>query len=115
MTTNEAHIGWNREGDMCRVWVVQDEEQGAEPLTGWHDKGRRPLSPEVNDHFMGRQRFDGAIGMLRGIGSYVVLNALSPVGPIAMQQSWESILGAVDRLKLPSRGRPPALAALPLK
>ena len=43
MATNEAHIGWNREGDMCRVWVVQDEEQGAEPLTGWHGNARAAI------------------------------------------------------------------------
>lgn len=43
MSTNEAHIGWNREGEVCRVWAVQDEEKGAEPLTGWHNSARAAI------------------------------------------------------------------------
>lgn len=65
-------------------------------------KGRRPLTPEIYDQFLGRQRFDGAIGMLRGVGAYIGLNASSPVDAVALQHSWEVILGAAQQLKLPA-------------
>lgn len=37
MSTHEAWIGWNREGDMCRVWVRSDDEDDhtPEPVCGW--------------------------------------------------------------------------------
>lgn len=71
-------------------------------------KGRRPLTPEVNDQFLGRQRFDGVVGMLRGVASYVGLNASSPVDAFALQHSWEAILDAAQQLKLPAPAPGPA-------
>lgn len=65
-------------------------------------KGRRPLTPLVSDQFLGRQRFDGAIAMLRGVGAYVGLNASGPVDPVSLQHSWEVILDAAQQLKLPA-------------
>lgn len=37
MSTYEARIGWNREGDMCRVWVREDEDDTGNfvPVCGW--------------------------------------------------------------------------------
>jgi hypothetical protein len=36
MSTHEARIGWNREGEACRVWVQADEEDDhPTPVCGW--------------------------------------------------------------------------------
>jgi len=40
MASRSAHIGWDRDGDFCRVWAIEDEEIGQAPITGWHDSAR---------------------------------------------------------------------------
>lgn len=35
MSTYEARIGWTREGDMCRVWVREDDTGNFLPVCGW--------------------------------------------------------------------------------
>lgn len=35
MSAYEARIGWNREGDMCRVWVREDDTGDFVPVSGW--------------------------------------------------------------------------------
>lgn len=38
MSEHEARIGWNREGDACRVWVRTDNDELAAwlPVCGWN-------------------------------------------------------------------------------
>ncbi len=37
MSQREARVGWNREGDLCRVWVRNDDEDDMrfDPVCGW--------------------------------------------------------------------------------
>lgn len=36
-----------------------------------NEKGRRPLVPLVDDHFMGRQRYEGGRALMRGLCAYL--------------------------------------------
>jgi len=57
-------------------------------------KGRRPLSPMVDDTFLGRQKFEGARSMLRGMVNYLVDNASSPVALADMKSAWAGAMAA---------------------
>ena len=61
-------------------------------------KGRRPLSPQVNDEFLGRSRFEGARSMLRGLTAYLVENAIRPVALADMRAGWAGVMGAPLRI-----------------
>lgn len=61
-------------------------------------KGRRPLSPQVNDAFMGRHRCLGARHMLRELTSYVVDNATHPIELSDLRKAWAAVMGAPLRL-----------------
>jgi len=56
--------------------------------------GRRPLSPQVEDTFLGRERCPGARAMLRGLASYLADNALRPVAIADMRAAWASVMSA---------------------
>jgi hypothetical protein len=60
-------------------------------------KGRRPLSPQVNDEFLGRSRYEGARSMLRGLTAYLVENAVRPVALADMRAGWATVMGAPTR------------------
>ena len=56
--------------------------------------GRRPLSPQLHDVFLGRQRFNGARSMLRGLTAYVALNATGPVKLADVRRAWGWVMEA---------------------
>lgn len=55
-------------------------------------KGKRPLTPLVDDIFIGRQRFEGARSMLRGMTNYLADNASSPVALSDMRAAWAGVM-----------------------
>lgn len=57
-------------------------------------KGRRPLSPQVDDIFLGRQSFLGARHMLRGLTAYIADNATTPVRLADVREAWAAVMGA---------------------
>lgn len=61
-------------------------------------KGCRPLSPQVNDLFLGRQRFEGARSMLRHMTAYLVDNAASPASLPDMRSAWAAVMGSPLRI-----------------
>lgn len=63
-------------------------------------KGRRPLSPQINDVFLGRQRCLGARHMLREMTAYIADNSVAPVRLADVRQAWAAIMGAPLRLTL---------------
>lgn len=64
-------------------------------------KGRRPLVPLVDDTFLGRQKYEGARSMLRGMCSYLVDNALHPVALADIRSAWRALMQAPARLERP--------------
>lgn len=61
-------------------------------------KGRRPLSPQVNDVFLGRQRCLGARHMLREMTAYIADNSVNPVLLADVRQAWAAVMGAPLRI-----------------
>jgi hypothetical protein len=61
-------------------------------------KGRRPLSPQVDDLFLGRTKFEGARGMMRGLTTYLSDNALNPVAISDMRAAWAGVMGAPTQI-----------------
>jgi hypothetical protein len=57
-------------------------------------RGRIPLSPQVNDQYLGRDRFEGARSMLRGLTSYIADNAINPVALSDLRAGWAGIMSA---------------------
>lgn len=55
-------------------------------------RGRRPLTPTVQDHFLGRRSFQGARAMLRGLTSYVADNSAVPVSLSEVRRAWATVL-----------------------
>lgn len=72
--------------------------------------GRRPLSPEVSDHFLGRTRPPGARAMLRCLIDYLADNALHPVALADARAAWAAVvleplrIGALPRAPTSSSG-----------
>lgn len=62
-------------------------------------KGRRPLSPQIDDVFMGRRSFEGARSMLRNLTAYLADNAMQPVALSDMRAGWASVMAAPLRLQ----------------
>jgi hypothetical protein len=61
-------------------------------------KGRRPLSPQVDDIFLGRQTCLGARHMLRAMTAYIADNATTPVRLEDVRQAWAAVMVAPLRL-----------------
>ncbi|WP_298705931.1 hypothetical protein [uncultured Variovorax sp.] len=53
--------------------------------------GRRPLSPQIDDIFLGRSRFSGPDEMLLGLTQLLVDNALSRVDEVELQRAWSGL------------------------
>lgn len=64
-------------------------------------KGRRPLSPQIDDLFLGRQRCLGARHLLREMTAYIAENSAPPVRLADVRQAWAAVMGAP--LKLTTR------------
>lgn len=50
------------------------------------------LSPQIDDAFLGRMKFEGARSMLRGMTQYLVDNATNPVQLADMRAAWAPML-----------------------
>ncbi len=57
-------------------------------------KGRRPLSPMIDDTFLGRQKFEGARSMLRGMTNYLADNATGTIALSDLRSAWAGIMSA---------------------
>jgi len=53
----------------------------------------------VDDHFLGRQRFEGARSMMRGLCLYLTDNALDEVALADMRTAWAAVMQAPARLE----------------
>jgi hypothetical protein len=62
-------------------------------------KGRVPLSPQIDDEYLGRQRFEGARAMLRSLTSYIADNAVHPVSLSDVRAGWGTIMDAPLRIE----------------
>lgn len=65
-----------------------------------HEKGCRPMVPLIDDHFMGRRRYEGARALLRGLCAYFTDNALHPILLSDMRVAWAAIMQKPIRLQL---------------
>jgi hypothetical protein len=59
---------------------------------------KEPLAPLVDDHFLGRQRFEDASSMMRGLCAYLTDNALHPVALADMRAAWAALMQAPAHL-----------------
>lgn len=57
-------------------------------------KGRRPLSPQINDVFLGRQHCLGARHMLREVTAYIADNSIAPMSLSDVRKAWAAVMGA---------------------
>ena len=57
-------------------------------------RGCRPLSPQVTDTFLGRQKFSGPRQMLRVMTNYLTDNSARPVALSDMRSAWASAMAA---------------------
>lgn len=57
-------------------------------------KGRRPLSPQIDDLFLGRHHCLGARHMLREMTTYIANNAITPVRLIDVRRAWAAVMTA---------------------
>ena len=57
-------------------------------------RGCRPLSPQVTDTFLGRQKFVGARQMLRVMTNYLTDNSVHPVALSDMRSAWALAMSA---------------------
>jgi hypothetical protein len=62
-------------------------------------KGRQPLSPQIDDSFLGRDTYIGARAMLRNLTAYLADNALRPVALSDMRANWAAVMGSPLRLE----------------
>jgi hypothetical protein len=84
----------------CSVETFHRERWLGKPA---NTKGNWPLSPQVDDVFLGRRRPSDARALLMDVSTYIADNAASPVSLADMQAAWAALADT------PSRA--PALAA----
>lgn len=56
-------------------------------------RGRRPLSPMVEDTFMGRQRCGGARALIRTLTNYIADNGTGDVSLGTIRDAWRGLMG----------------------
>jgi len=79
----------------CMIETFQRESRlGMDP----RNKGRHPQVTLIDDVFLGRQRYEGARSMMRGMTNYLSDNALNPVALADMRESWAGIMSVPTRL-----------------
>lgn len=61
-------------------------------------RGRRPLSPQVDDVFLGRQICLGARHMLREMTAYIANNATTPTCLADVRQAWAGVMSSPLRI-----------------
>jgi hypothetical protein len=72
----------------------REKSLGMSPNT----KGRRPLSPQVDDVFLRRQRFEGARSMLRHVTAYIADNSVGQACLGEVRSAWAAVMSAPLRL-----------------
>jgi hypothetical protein len=65
-------------------------------------KGPRPLSPQVDDLFLGRRHCLGARHMLREVTAYIADNSAAPVLLADVRRAWAAVMSEPIRLPLAS-------------
>lgn len=63
---------------------------------------RMPMIPLIDDHFMGRQRYEGGRSMMRGLCAYLTDNAMRPVALADMRAAWAALMQAPARIAGPN-------------
>lgn len=59
MSEHEARIGWNREGDLCRVWIQNYDDGAWLPVCGWDKLFDTPR--QAIDDAMSQEKRAGAL------------------------------------------------------
>lgn len=57
-----------------------------------HAKGRVPMSEQIEDVFLGRDRYQGGRAMLRGLTAYIADNAIQPVALADIRAAWAGVM-----------------------
>lgn len=86
---------------------VRSRHLGMSPST----KGRRPLSPQIEDTFLGRQRFETPAALLGEVGGYIENNPARPTALPDLRSAWLALLSPQARADL-SADAPQAHAQL---
>lgn len=84
----------------CSVETFHRERWLGKPA---NTKGNWPLSPQVDDVFLGRRRPADARALLVDVSTYIADNAMNPVSLTDMQAAWAALADIPSRM--------PALAA----
>ena len=61
-------------------------------------KGRRPLTPLVDDLFLSRTRHEGPRSMLRSMTNYLTDNAMHPVALSSVRAAWAPLMHKPSRM-----------------
>ena len=85
-------------GRACFETFQRERYLGMSRNTG----GRRPLSPQIDDIFLGRHHCLGARHMLREMTAYIANNATTPVRLSDVRQAWAAVMRAPLRITAPS-------------
>jgi hypothetical protein len=75
----------------CSISTFQRESWLGKPS---NTKGRWPISPQVDDLFLGRMRATGPRAMLRQLTHYLVDNATSPIELTDMRSAWAAVMAS---------------------
>lgn len=59
---------------------------------------RMPMAPMIDDHFMGRQKYEGGRSMMRGLCAYLTDNALHQVELADIRSAWGALMQAPARI-----------------
>jgi hypothetical protein len=88
---------WARidEKGRCTMETFQRERRwGMDP----QKKGRLPLTPLIDDVFLGRRRHEGPQAMLRGMVHYLADNALHPTMLTDLRAAWAGLMVGSARM-----------------
>ena len=64
-----------------------------------NSKGCVPLSPQIDDQYLGRSRHEGARSMLRSLTAYIADNAIHPVALTDLRAGWGAVMSAPLRIE----------------
>lgn len=69
------------------------------------------MAPHLDDTFLGRQKFEGARSMLRGMVTYLADNATNPVALADMKAAWAGVMAGPVNSDMPALPTPTAAPA----
>ena len=73
----------------CSLGMPKNRQAGA----------RLPMSPQLEDRFLGRQRYEGARTLMRYLCAYLTDNALHPIALPDMRAAWAALMQAPARIE----------------